>query len=102
MASRVVDWFTTQIRERRARVRLYPNSPQHQEAAQVMELEALLEEVKKTERGLVLACRDVARLKLIANRDATGEDFGEEHVRLAGADEMREVMLRLDRGEMPV
>jgi hypothetical protein len=64
-----------------------------------MELEALLEEVKKTERGLVLACRDVARLKLTADRDATGEDFDEETVRLAGADEMREVMLRVAKGE---
>ena len=52
--------------------------------------------------GLVLACQRIARLKLVANRDETGEDFGPEHVRLGGADEMRAIMTRVDNGERPV
>lgn len=52
--------------------------------------------------GLVLACQDVARLKMEAHRDASGEDFDEEKmVRLGGADEMREIMMRVDDGEGP-
>lgn len=52
--------------------------------------------------GLILATQEIARQKLLCHRDASGEDFDDEMVRLGGADEMREIMSRAARGEAPV
>ncbi len=54
-------------------------------------------EVRRLREALVLACRELARRKLERWRDATGEDFNDDMVRLAAADEMREIMRRVVR-----
>ena len=53
--------------------------------------------------GLVLATQEIARLKCEQQRDESGEDFDEdEALRLGGAEEMREIMLRVAAGETGV
>jgi len=52
--------------------------------------------------GLVLATQEIARLQCVANREETGEDWDDEIIRLGGADGMREIMARVDRGETGV
>lgn len=99
MPSRVIDWLTAQAQHIHNRTSIYPGSPEGRAARDLMEIEDCIRDVQRTERGLVLASQEIARQKLLRNRDETGEDFGEEHVRLAGADEMREIMARVDRGE---
>lgn len=74
---------------------------------QVRFLEGLQEELpsdwspSRLRLGLILATQEIARQKLLCHRDASGEDFDDEMVRLGGADEMREIMARVDQGEGP-
>jgi len=52
--------------------------------------------------GLILASQKIARLGSRVDGHEIGEGFDDEVVRLGGADAMREIMARVDRGEQPV
>jgi len=56
-----------------------------------------LDEIGRLRRGLRLACETLARERIERWADETGEAVGEDGVRLATADVMREIMGQVDR-----